>query len=84
MAQTLAALIADGTLPVGTELYHPARRHADRAVTARVAANGIEVAGRIYTSPSGAARAITGTVAENGWAWWRVKATNRPIGELRT
>lgn len=84
MARKLTDLISDGTLPVGTELYHPARRHADRAVTASIAAGGIEVAGKVYASPSGAARAVTGTVAENGWAWWRVKATGRPIAELRT
>jgi hypothetical protein len=83
MVLRLGNLISSGVLPVGTELFHPTRRHANRAVTARVVSGGIEYQGRVYTSPSGAARAVTGTVAENGWVWWRVKSSGRPIGELR-
>jgi hypothetical protein len=32
---------------------------------------GWQVNGQVYASPSGAARAVTGT-AINGWAFWRI------------
>jgi Restriction Enzyme Adenine Methylase Associated len=79
----LTDLIAAGRLPVGTEVYHQARRHADRAVVGRVQAGGIEVNGTVYASPSGAARAVSGTTAENGWTWWRVRSTGKVLAELR-
>jgi hypothetical protein len=81
---SLADLIASGRLPVGTELYHPARLHPNRAVTAKVVPEGIEYGGKVYPSPSAAARAAAGTVAENGWMWWRVKATRRTLSDLRS
>jgi hypothetical protein len=80
---SLVDLIASGQIPVGTELYHTSRVYKDRVVTAQIVAGGIEYKGRVYQSPSGAALAVTGMVAENGWRWWRVKSSGRLLGELR-
>jgi hypothetical protein len=79
----LSRVIADGRLPIGSELYHASRLHPERAVTGRVVSGGIEVNGQVYPSPSTAARAVTHSAAENGWAWWRVRDTGRPLAELR-
>jgi hypothetical protein len=62
----LQKLIANGVLPVGTEVFHEGRMHKKRKVTARIEAGGIEVAGRVYPNSSGAARAVSGPAAENG------------------
>jgi Restriction Enzyme Adenine Methylase Associated len=80
---SLTQLIAVGTLPVGTEVFHPARRHADRAVTGRLVAGGIEVNGSVHSSPSGAAKAVTRSKAENGWTWWRVRTDGRTLSDWR-
>jgi len=82
--RSLQDLISGGVLPVGAELFHEGRLRPDRTVTAFVRPGGIEVNGHLYSSPSAAARAVTGTAAENGWAWWRDRRSGRPIGELRT
>ena len=79
----LSRVIADGRLPIGSELYHASRLHPERAVTGRVVSGGIEVNGQVYPSPSTAARAVTHSAAENGWTWWRVRDTGRPLAELR-
>lgn len=41
------------------------------------------VLGKVYASPSGAARAVTGTAAENGWVWWRVRSSDKTLRDLR-
>lgn len=80
---SLQDLVRSGAITVGTEVYHPGRQHPDRSVTGRITAAGIEVAGKVYASPSGAARAVTGGGAENGWRWWRVKPDGRTLADLR-
>lgn len=79
----LQQLIASGGLPVGSEVYHESRIHKNRAVVAHVRADGIEVNGNVYGSPSGAARAVSGSKAENGWVFWRVRPTGLTLSELR-
>ena len=83
MARELLDLIKSGGLPLGTELVHPARIHAERAVEARIVPGGIDVAGSVFASPSGAARAVAKTKAENGWTWWRVRSDGRTLAEWR-
>jgi hypothetical protein len=80
----LQDLIAGGALPVGSEVYHESRLHATRAVSARIRQGGIEIGGKVFGSPSGAARAVSGTKAENGWVFWRVRSTSKTLSELRT
>ena len=80
--QTLRDLVRDGALPVGTELIHPGRQHPDQRAV--VVGDGIEFQGKVYDSPSGAARAATGTTAENGWRFWRLRDSGQLLGDLRT
>jgi Restriction Enzyme Adenine Methylase Associated len=77
---TLADPVASGALPVGTFLSHAGGRHQAEG---RVGPGGIEVGGKVHRSPSTAARAVAGTSGENGWTWWRLKESGRPLGELR-
>src|SRR5437870_10749930 len=74
-------LIAAGTLPVGTELYHRGRLAAGRVV-ALVVQDGIRVRGYIYPTPTAAARSVTGKPVD-GWLFWRVTKTNEPLDRLR-
>lgn len=59
MADDLASLIQSGRLPKGTTLFHKGRR-GNLDVTATVTEEGILTRGRVYSSPSGAAKAYTG------------------------
>ena len=81
---TLQQLIADGVLPIGSEIFHPSRTHKERAVVGHIRAGGIEFNGKVYSSPSGAARAVSGTTAENGWVFWRVRSTGGTLSKLRS
>lgn len=82
-SRSLLDLVRDGTLPVGTELYHRLLRHPDRTITAVVVADGIEFRGAVYVSPSGAARAAAGH-AENGWRYWRLQSSGKLLDDLGT
>ena len=83
--ESLAALIAAGLLKPGTVL-RPSRK--DLAVHATVLQDGtLEVAEQEYDSPSGAAKAASGNVAESGWDFWLAPSGRGgyvPIAELRT
>jgi hypothetical protein len=68
---TLIGLIRSGKLTVGTTLSHAGRIHKSRSVTAKVSEQGISFRGRTYSSPSGAARAITG-IPVDGWRFWKL------------
>jgi len=78
----LLDLIRSGRLPVGTKLFHLARRHRERGVEAVVEVGGIRIGTNLYTSASAAAEAITGGPV-NGWTFWRVRATGEQITNLR-
>lgn len=79
----LQALVASGAVQIGAEVFHAARRHPERTVKGKIVAKGIEVGGRVYASPSGAARAVTGTAAENGRRWWRLNPGGETLESLR-
>jgi site-specific DNA-methyltransferase (adenine-specific) len=76
--EELGILIRTGKLKPGTMLHHTARRRSEWNVSAKVVEDGLQVRGkgRVYNSPSAAARAVTGRPV-NGWTFWRL-----PDGEL--
>jgi hypothetical protein len=82
MAENLLQLITSGRLPSGTALHHRGFRHADHTVRATVVENGILFDGHTYSSPSGAARSITGSEV-NGWTFWKLPS-GKPLATLRT
>lgn len=84
MAENLLTLISDGRLPQGTVLHHVGRGIApnSRDVTATVVRGGIELRGKVYPTPSGAARAVTGSPVD-GWAFWKLPTGER-LDSLRT
>jgi hypothetical protein len=67
----IADLLAAGYIEDGETLY-PVRKH----VSARAVVLGdgrLECEEGVYETPSAAAKAAAGTVAENGWQFWRVE-----------
>jgi len=80
---TLRELINQGVLSVGTELSNSGRDAGDRVAKGTIQDGGIEVLGRVYATPSGAARAVTGTRAENGWRWWHIKDSGEALSAVR-
>jgi hypothetical protein len=77
----ISGLIEAGRLTVGAELYHRGRSGETETV-ARVTRGGIEVDGTIYSSLSTAAVRLAGHPT-NGWTFWRLRETGRPIAEIR-
>jgi len=65
----LRDLILHGRLKIGTALTHPGRAYPD--AHAIVVEGGIKVRNSVYTTPSAAARAITGRPVD-GWGFWRL------------
>jgi hypothetical protein len=82
MDRDLNKLLASGQLDVGAELFHPFRHGRSGEVTARIAANGLEIDGKLYPSPSTAAGAVAGHAC-NGWTYWRLRTTGALIDTLR-
>lgn len=82
MAEDLLSLIRSAKLRSGTTLHHQRRRRGERAVTARVVEDGIHFSGRTYSSPSAAAKAITGRPVD-GWIFWKLPS-GEPLTTLRT
>ena len=79
---SLIELIALGRLKRGTVLYHKARvRHPERNVTATVTDGGLMVGGRVFSTPSAAARFITKKPVD-GWMFWRLPS-GEALGSLR-
>ncbi len=71
MAEDLISLIRSGRLAVGTTVVHGSRGGSANAATATVVQEGLRLRGRVYSTPSGAARAITGKPVD-GWIFWRL------------
>jgi Protein of unknown function (DUF1524)/Restriction Enzyme Adenine Methylase Associated/Protein of unknown function DUF262 len=77
----LKHLVQAGMLSVGTVLTAPSGK--DHEVGGVVLPGGrIEVDGKVFGSPSGAARQVRGRAA-NGWTFWRVP-DGRRLEDLRT
>jgi hypothetical protein len=64
----LADIMAAGLLDEGATLYARGRRVAGRTATV-LSDGGLDVDGVRYSTPSGAARAVSGTNV-NGWRFW--------------
>jgi hypothetical protein len=67
-AEDFRVLIRSGKLPIGTTLQHRGPRFTDRDVTATVVEGGLVLRGEIYTTPSGAAKAVTRKPVD-GWSF---------------
>ena len=77
----LADLIATGRLKPGTVLHHRGRQAGRRHLTATVVEGGIRYAGRVYRTPSAAARVITNAPVA-GWQFWRL-TSGKPLASIR-
>ena len=80
---TIADLIAAGKLTVGEELRPCSVRHT---MPALVAEDGtLEIEGEPFTTPSGAAKRVSGTTSEAGWRFWCVQrnGARATLAELR-
>lgn len=66
---TVADLIAEGLLEPGQTLYARTRAHEGRTCQVN-AAGHLYVEGQIRTTPTGAAKVITGSKSEPGWWFW--------------
>ena len=82
MTDNLQSLIRSGKLAAGTTLHHEGRQHPSRTVTATVTEDGIRFKGRIYLSPSAAARAVTSQPVD-GWLFWKLPS-GKALDTLRT
>jgi hypothetical protein len=71
----IADLMTGGALQAGMTLYARRKQHLDRTAVL-LADGGFDVDGVRYGSPSGAARAVTGS-SENGWSFWLVDKASR-------
>jgi len=66
---SVADLIAEGLLEPGQTLYARVRAHEGR--TCEVSADGhLYVDGKLFYTPSGAAKGVTGSKSEPGWWFW--------------
>jgi Restriction Enzyme Adenine Methylase Associated len=79
---TLLQLISSGRIVIGTRLYHPTRSRGEFASEGEIVANGLRVGDTVYRTPSAAAVAVTGA-ATNGWLFWRVRPSDKPLALLR-
>ena len=79
----LAGLVEAELLEPGSRLVPVEPRWSG---VGRVTSDGwIEVGGKSYYSPSGAAKAVTGRVAESGWDFWAVAtADGTTLNKLRS
>jgi hypothetical protein len=82
MSDTLRLLISSGALAPGTKLHHAFHSHALGKVEAVVVKGGIEFRGKLYTTPSAAARTVTGKAVQ-GWAFWKLP-NGQALGALRS
>lgn len=79
----LADLLEAGLLTSGAKLVPRDTRWSGEATVTTAAQ--IEIAGETYSSPSGAAKALTGRIAESGWDFWLLESQTGPtLNELRS
>jgi len=80
----VADLIENGFIEPGAELRPTRSTLKDRS--ARVLTDGsIELDnGDVFLYPSGAAKAISGSVAEGGWNFWKDVTSGKSLSELRS
>lgn len=81
MADDLMSLIRQGKLEIGATLSHRGRSTRSNDATATVTAGGLRMNGRVFSSPSGAAKANTGRRV-NGWTYWHLP-DGKPLDSLR-
>jgi hypothetical protein len=74
-------LVRLGKLKVGTRLHHLARGRPELNVEATVEANGIVLNGEFFTTPSAAARSVTGQPTD-GYLFWRLPS-GKQLSDLR-
>jgi hypothetical protein len=78
--EDLIDLVLDGRIQVGVEVVC---RYRGQKYLARVTSSGhLERNGEVFSSPSHAARVVTGQASVNGWAVWRLP-DGTPLAELR-
>src|SRR5438445_5209175 len=70
-----------GRARAGDELFH-ARRDKSGEIVATLESGGVRLDGRLYPSPSTAARAVAGH-AVNGWKWWRLRSSGALLETIR-
>jgi hypothetical protein len=78
----LLALIRQGKLAVSTTLLHRGRGDHSKDATATVVPEGLRMKGKVYPTPSAAARTVTHKPVD-GWLFWRLP-NGEPLGSLRT
>ena len=76
------SLIRSGKLRLGVTVLHRGRSGRGTDATATVVEQGLRMRGRIFSTPSGAARAITGKPVD-GWIFWRLP-DGGPLDSLRS
>jgi hypothetical protein len=77
----LADILAAGLLDEGATLYARGRRVAGRTATV-LSDGGIDVDGVRYATPSGAARAVSGTNVNGWWFWLLEPKSTRSLTDL--
>ena len=81
--RTVLDLIQEELLVAGQELRPTRRSWTERAVV--VSTGELQVGDRLFGTLSGAAKAVTGSSAEAGWAFWAIEGDGRlvTLAELR-
>ena len=81
-ATELQEMIRSGRLPAGTKVHHRGRESSGRSgLEATVVEDGIKFEGRVYRTPSAAAKSVTGAPVD-GWNFWRMP-DGRQLADLR-
>lgn len=82
-SRSLKELIQAGKLKAGDELEINSQKFGLQAARLR-ADGGIEFRGRVYDTPTGAAKEALDVGSVDGWLRWRVpRLKNRHLGDIR-
>ena len=87
--EKLSDLVKDRYLTNGDKLAPSikngyAKRHSGEGII--IEENGeifIEIRGELYSSPSGAAQALSGNASESGWEFWERSSDGKTLFEIR-